>query len=208
MQHRRALVVDESAEDAAVALDVSQAIPEIDGPFLRLRHAQRRNWRMMLRKTSFAAALAAVERGEVLREPFTQPLLVKVLPAHGLAPPLMCDFVGQKKLGKTIERRRVAPPRQRHARRGLVERGKVRRAVTARQGVLEQRDRERRIRTIADGRRIELDDFCRTSLQCNTSLLQPGIGLDASVYSAMEARPAFGGVARPPSEDPGSSATR
>ena len=47
-----------------------------------------------------AALLFGVERGEVLREAFAQPLLVIVLPADGLAEPLMREFVRDEKLGK------------------------------------------------------------------------------------------------------------
>ena len=60
---------------------------------------------------ALAARLLRVERREVLREAFAEPLLVVVLPADRLAPPLVRQLVREEELGEAVERRRVAAPR-------------------------------------------------------------------------------------------------
>ena len=50
---------------------------------------ERRIWRSTDGKTFASELLLRVERGEILREPLADPLLVIVLPADRLAPPLM-----------------------------------------------------------------------------------------------------------------------
>ena len=83
-----------------------------------------------------------VERGEVLREPLADPLLVVVLPADRLSPPLMSELVREKKFRHARERRRIVAPIQLRERRGVVDDRKVRRAMPARNIVFEHRHRE------------------------------------------------------------------
>jgi hypothetical protein len=54
----------------------------------------------MSTKARSPRGLLRVERREVLREAFTQPLLVVVLPPDRLSPPLVRELVGQKNSGK------------------------------------------------------------------------------------------------------------
>ena len=100
VQHRRALVVDQRAEHPAVALDVAEAIPEIDRALIGLIHRPAPELAQHVAEGLLAASLLGIERGEVLREAFAQPLLVIVLPADGLAPPLMRELVRDEELGK------------------------------------------------------------------------------------------------------------
>src|SRR4029450_1955834 len=80
---------------------------------------------------AIAAGALRIERGEVLREAFANPLLVVVLPADCLAPPLVSQFVREEELREALERRRVAAPV--HGRKGLrcVQDGEVPRAMAA-----------------------------------------------------------------------------
>src|SRR5581483_11189075 len=98
------LVVDDGAEDPAVAADVTQAIAERNRPLIRLLHAPPPELAQEGREGLVAAAVARVERREVLREPLAQPLLVVVAPADGLPPPLVGDFVREEELGEVLER--------------------------------------------------------------------------------------------------------
>ena len=106
VQHRRALVVDQRAEDAAVALDVAEPIAEIDRALIGILHRPAAELAQHVAERVLAAPLLRVERGEVLREAFAQPLLVIVLPAHRLAEPLMRELVREEELGEVLERRR------------------------------------------------------------------------------------------------------
>ena len=45
-----------------------------------------------------------IERGEVLGDAFAEPLLVVVLPADGLPPPLMGELVRDEEIGEVVER--------------------------------------------------------------------------------------------------------
>ena len=108
-----ALVVDEGAEDAAVLLDVAEAVAEVDRALIRFRQRPAAELPQHVDERRVAARLLRVERGEVLREPFAEPLLVVVLPADRLAPPLVRELVGEEELGEAVERRRIVAPRQR-----------------------------------------------------------------------------------------------
>ena len=88
-----ALVVDERAEDAAVALDVAEPVAEIDRALIRLVHRPAAELAQHVAERLLAAPLPGVERGEVLREALAEPLLVVVLPADRLAPPLVRELV-------------------------------------------------------------------------------------------------------------------
>ena len=64
----------------------------------------------MLDERALAASLLCVERREILREAFAQPLFVIVLPSNGLPPPLVRELVRQEELRKAFECRRVVAP--------------------------------------------------------------------------------------------------
>ena len=51
------------------------------------------------RERLVTVAQLSVQRGEVLRESFAQPLFVVVAPADRLSPPLMRELMRQKELG-------------------------------------------------------------------------------------------------------------
>ena len=55
----------------------------------------------MPREHVVAALMLRVERGEILREPLADPLLVVVPPADRLAPPLMRELVREEELRET-----------------------------------------------------------------------------------------------------------
>jgi hypothetical protein len=109
--------------------------------------------------------MADVERGEVLREALAEPLIVVGVPAHRLAPPLMGDFVGRKKVGMPIERSRVVAPRARLTDRWLAEDREVPRAVAAGLGPFDQRERQARVGGIARNRAVEPHDIFRARRQ-------------------------------------------
>ncbi len=102
--------------------------------------------------------MLGIEAGEELREAFAQPLLVIVLPADRLSPPLMRKLVGEEEFREPLEVRRIRSPDEWRVRQRLVERDEVARAVPARQRVLDERQRERLVRCVANDRAIELHD--------------------------------------------------
>ena len=98
MQHRRALVVDDRAEDARLALDVAEPVAEVHRALIRFRDRPAPELPQHVDEDTIASRLLRVQRGEVLREAFTDPLLVIVLPADRLAPPLVRELVGEEEL--------------------------------------------------------------------------------------------------------------
>src|SRR4030095_7323601 len=120
-------------EHAALAADVAETIPEIDRSLSALVDRPLPHLPHHRRKDVVAALALRVERGEVLREAFADPLLVVVAPADRLAPPLVGELVSDEEIGKAVERRRIVAPHQRRARQRLIERGEVAGAVAARQ---------------------------------------------------------------------------
>ena len=100
VQHHRALVVDERAEDPAVRLDVAEAIAEIDRALRRHVDGPSPHLPQHGRERLGAALALGVERGEVLREALAEPLLVIVLPADRLAPPLVRELVREEERRK------------------------------------------------------------------------------------------------------------
>src|SRR4051794_9089556 len=93
VEHDRALVVDQRAEDAALAADMTEAIAEIHRALVALVDRPAAHLPQHRREHLVAALALRVERREVLREAFADPLLVIVAPADGLAPPLMRELV-------------------------------------------------------------------------------------------------------------------
>ena len=148
VQRKGALVVDECPEHAAVVPDVSEAIAEIHGTLIGSIDGPARHLRDHLLEGRVLPPVFGVERGEILREALADPLLVIVLPAHRLSPPLMCGLMGEEKLGEIVEIRRVGAPRDRRRRRRQAERREVRRAMTARLFALDERERERLVRDV------------------------------------------------------------
>ena len=95
--------------------------------------------------TSRSTQMLRVQRGEVLGEALAQPLLVIVAPPDTVAPPLVSHLVRQEELRVVLERGRIVTPSEPAARQWHLQRGKVRRAVSARQFALDNTQRERRI---------------------------------------------------------------
>ena len=75
----------------------------------------RRICRSTLANVVVAALVLRVQRGEVLREAFAEPLLVVVAPADRLAPPLVRELVREEEFGIVLERRRIVAPDERRA---------------------------------------------------------------------------------------------
>src|SRR4029079_19298561 len=128
---------------AAVVGGVSEPVSEVDRTLIRVVHAPLEQLAQHGREDVVALLLLRVERREVLREAFAEPLLVVVAPTDRLAPPLVRELVGEEEVGKTAERGRVVAPDQRRRGKRLIERGEVARTVSARQVAFHQRDRER-----------------------------------------------------------------
>jgi hypothetical protein len=109
--HReRAFVVDKGAKRPRFVLDVTEPVPEINRPLIRSVERPSRHLSNNRIEHVFALQLFGVERREILREAFTQPLLVIILPADGLSPPLMRGLVRQEKFREVVEVRRVGAP--------------------------------------------------------------------------------------------------
>ena len=109
-----------AAEHAAFVLNVAEAIAERDRALRRVLRRRLAHLRDEIAHDVLAAVRAGVEHGEVLREPLAQPLLVVVLPADRLAPPLVRDFVRQKQMRvDVLERDRILRPRKRRRRQRL-----------------------------------------------------------------------------------------
>ena len=110
---------------------------------------------------SFGRDLLGVEQRKKLREAFADPLLVVVLARDCLPPELVRQFVGEEVLREVLEGHRVACPGERGARHRLVQQGEIRRAVTARQRVLGQREPQERERQIVHQVAVEAHDVGR-----------------------------------------------
>src|SRR5260370_21058634 len=92
-----------------------------------------------------APLLLRIERSEVLREPFAQPLFVVIAPADRLPPPLVRDLVREEEIRKAAERGGVVAPDQRRRRQRLGQFGAVAPAIAARPGAFPARPREPRV---------------------------------------------------------------
>ena len=112
VQDGRAFVVDERAEHPDVALDEAEPIAQMHRALIRIAQRPAAELPQHVHEGAVAARLLRVERREVLREAFTQPLLVVVLPSDRLSPPLVRELVGQKEFWEVFERRRVVAPRR------------------------------------------------------------------------------------------------
>ncbi len=161
VQHDRGLVVDERAEDGPLAADVPEAIAQVDRALRRRVDTGAPHLPQHRRKHVRVERLLGVERREVLCEPLAQPLLVIVLPAYRLAPPLMRQFVREIELGKLSKFTGIVAPDVWRRRQHLIEHREVRRAVASGQFVLGHGQREGRIRRLADDRSVVLKDGAR-----------------------------------------------
>src|SRR4029450_957351 len=98
VQHGRALVVHESAIDSPFVANVPEAIAQIHGTLIGTIDRPLPQLTKDVGKGGGPARLLGVERGKVLSESLTQPLLVVIPPADSLTPPLMRELVGQEEL--------------------------------------------------------------------------------------------------------------
>ena len=87
-----------------------EPVAEVDGALIRLVHGPAAKLPQDVAERVLAAPLAGEERREVLREAFAQPLLVVVLPAHGLPQPLMRELVREEELGEVVEVAGIVAP--------------------------------------------------------------------------------------------------
>src|SRR5205085_1968006 len=92
-RHGHRQVEDEVAEHASIAPHLSKPVAERDRSLIAHVERPAAELTQHLLKRLVAAPLLRVERREVLSEPFAQPLLVIVLPADRLAPPLVRHLV-------------------------------------------------------------------------------------------------------------------
>src|SRR5580765_8271003 len=113
LQHRRALVVDERAEYAAIVSDVAEAIAQVDRSLIGFLQAPLAPLPEHLAEDLRSAPALGVQTGEKLREAFAEPLLVVVLPTDRLAPPLMRELVREEELREALEVRGVRAPDER-----------------------------------------------------------------------------------------------
>ena len=87
---------------------------------------------MSASSVSGTAIRSRVKRREILRESLAQPLLVIVLPADSLAPPLVRDLVREKEQRiDVVERDRIVRPGIRRRRQRLVKNREERGTVSA-----------------------------------------------------------------------------
>ena len=161
VQHQRALVVDQRPIDAQVALDVAEPVAEMHRPLVGFRERPAPELPQHVQEHAVAPRLLRPERREVLREALAEPLLVVVLPADGLSPPLVRQLVGDEEVGEVVERRRVAAPGDVRVGLRIVQQREVAGAVTARRFGLHQPDRHRRERRLAQQRREIGQDVLR-----------------------------------------------
>src|SRR6266545_6996784 len=160
VQDHRPLVVDERAERASLAADVAEAVPEIDGPLPGERDRPFAHLAKDGRELVGTTLAFGIQRGEVLRESFAEPLLVVIFPPDRLSPPLVCDLVRDEKRRIVLERDGIVVPHERRRRHRLVEHGEIRGTVAARHVTFGHGERERVVGSVSEQRRVELQDFC------------------------------------------------
>ncbi len=158
MENRCALVVDQRTVHTAVVLQMPEAIPKVDRALIGLGERPSTKLAQHVLERVLATGLLRIERREILGEAFAQPLLVVVLPAHCLPPPLVGQLMSHKEVGIVAKRRRVVAPRQRCLWRRRIDHGEVPRTMSAGRLVLGDRDSHRRIRCVANDRCIEVHD--------------------------------------------------
>ena len=137
-----------------------------------------------------------VQRGEVLREPLAEPLLVVVAPADRLSPPLVRELVRDEEVGIVAECRRIVAPHQRRRRERLVEHREIAGTVPARQVALDHGDGKTGVGRVADDRLVEQRDVGGARRHLAPALHLPRVGFDRQIEGAVGlARDA--GLARP-----------
>src|SRR4029079_12085562 len=93
VQDVRPLVVDDGPHHLRIPLDVAEAMPEVDGPLVRVAQGPAAHAREHVPEGALAPAVADPEGGRVLGERLRDPALVVVLPGHSVAPPLVRELV-------------------------------------------------------------------------------------------------------------------
>jgi hypothetical protein len=191
VQDHRALVVDHRAEHAPFASDVAQSISQIDRSLRRHFDGPPSHLLDHAGELIRPALALGVQRGEVLREAFADPLLVVILPADRLPPPLVRDFMRQEEARIVVERDGIVAPRVRRSRERLVENRKIRGTVAAGQVAFGQGQREAVVRRIADNRRIETKDVGRALSEVAGAVELARVGL----HGQRQHRSRFSGAA-------------
>src|SRR5207249_1828145 len=166
----------ERAEDAAVAADVAEAVPEVNRSFIRLLHSPLAKLAKHARKAVVAPKVLGVERGEVLREALADPLLMIVAPSDRLTPPLVSELVRDEEFRIVVERRRVVSPDVRGRGERLVEGREISRTVAAGKVALDQSHREARIRIVVEDRFVEFGDVAGALAELAAATHLPRIG--------------------------------
>src|SRR6478609_4770730 len=103
MEHGGALVVHDGPEHARLVLDVTETVAQVHWTLIRIGKAPSAELPQHVGECFLSPGLLRVQRREVLREARAQPLLVIVLAADGLAPPLMRELVREKELREAVE---------------------------------------------------------------------------------------------------------
>ena len=163
VQHRRALVVDERAEDAAVALDVAEPVAEIDRPLIRLVHRPAPHLPQHARRRRRRRA------GAARRAPRSTARTLRSATARGSSPsppPVRTTDARARARGRNRERRSNDAGSLRHVERRPS--AAAERAPRSRPGCGRRADHfrrrasvKRRIRKVAEQRRVELRDLRR-----------------------------------------------
>ena len=97
VQHQCGLVVHERSEDPRLIVNLAEPVSQIDRPLVGVAEAPASQLRQDVLERLVAVLPLHVECGEVLGQPFAQPLLVIILPPDSLAPPLVCELVREEK---------------------------------------------------------------------------------------------------------------
>ena len=95
---------------STLSLNQAEAIAKIDWPLVRLGDAPAAELAKHRSRRGIAVGALRVQRGEILREPLADPLLVVVLPADRLSPPLVRELVREEELRDACKRRRIVAP--------------------------------------------------------------------------------------------------
>ena len=140
---------------------MAEAVAQIDGPLVGVSQRPSPHPLDDVLEDVGPLVVLRVEGREVLRQPLAQPLLVVVLPADRLSPPLMRDLVSEEEGREAGEDRRIGLPGDDGARlpgQLVVHQGEIGGAVPARQAAVSQGHRHRRVRDVSEDGRVEGGD--------------------------------------------------
>ena len=101
VKRQRALVVNERAKHAAVVPNMTQPVAEIDRPLIRSIERPSRHVADDRVEHRLPLDVLGVQRREVLREPFADPLLVIVLPPYTPGPTIDARLRGRERTQET-----------------------------------------------------------------------------------------------------------